>query len=547
MGKDVGPAPWSFSRIKAFQTCPKQFYHVNVLKEFPYEETEAMRYGTEFHKAAEDFIRDGAPIPDRFGFARDALQVLADKPGEKICEQKLGLTAELEPCGFFDSNVWFRGIVDLLIIEDDVATIVDYKGLALDTPLPTPSGWTTMGEVKVGDTLFDMDGKPCTVVGKSEIKNIDCYRITFDDNSEVVCDHEHLWRLSDGSVKRVTEITWGSNGKQRLDVPCIDVAKPLHVNNVDLPVDPYVMGLWIADGTRGTGSISKPDPFIWDEVQSRGYPVNMDSGAAGGCPTRTVKGLRSQLRKAGFISEKRIPAVYLRASEAQRMDLLRGLMDGDGSANPTRKQCVYMTTDPTLANQVAELLRSLGQRPSVATTDQYGFGLHVIAYPVSFRPVNINPFLLPRKADKVDPAWGPGRSDRRRIDRIEKIDSVPTQCISVNSPTHTFLCTEHMIPTHNTSKSSRYAEKGQLELMALSIFRHYPQVKTIRAGLLFVIVNDLVKAKYEKSGQKDLWRKWIAEYARMEKAFETGVWNPKPSGLCKRHCPVVECAHNGVN
>jgi RecB family exonuclease len=118
---------WSFSRLKAFMTCPKQFYHVNVLKQFPFQETEAMRYGTEFHKAAEDFIRDGTPVPERFDFARPALEVLAAKPGDKLCEQKLGLTAELEACGFFDNNVWFRGIVDLLIIDGDRAFIVDYK------------------------------------------------------------------------------------------------------------------------------------------------------------------------------------------------------------------------------------------------------------------------------------------------------------------------------------------------------------------------------------------------------------------------------------
>jgi len=224
MSKPATPAPWSFSRIKAFETCPKQFYHVNVLKQFPFQETEAMRYGTEFHKAAEDFIRDGTPVPERFAFARPVLESLAAKPGDKLCEQKLGLTAELEPCEFFAKDVWFRGIVDLLIIDGEDAWIVDYK----------------------------------------------------------------------------------------------------------------------------------------------------------------------------------------------------------------------------------------------------------------------------------------------------------------------------------TGKSARYAEKGQLELMALSVFRHFPQVKNIRAALMFVIANDFVKAKYEKSGQKDLWKKWLSNYDSMDKAFDTGVWNPKPSGLCKRHCPVTECPHNGV-
>lgn len=224
MTKPPSPAPWSFSRIKAFETCPKQFYHVNVLKQFPYVETEAMRYGTEFHEAAEHFIRDATPVPQRFAFAQPVLDALAAKPGRKLCEQKLGLNANLEACEFFDKDVWFRGIVDLLIIDDGVATVVDYK----------------------------------------------------------------------------------------------------------------------------------------------------------------------------------------------------------------------------------------------------------------------------------------------------------------------------------TGKSARYAEKGQLELMALAVFQHFPEVKTVRGGLLFVIAKDFVKASYERSERRDLWKKWLSNYGSMEKAFETEVWNPKPSGLCKRHCPVTECPHNGV-
>jgi hypothetical protein len=120
-------APWSFSRIKAFDTCPKQFYHTYILKEFPYEETDATRYGNEFHKAAELFIRDGKPIPERFAFARTTLEALAAKPGDKHCEYKFGLTRDLQPCSFFAKNVWFRGVIDLAIIDGDRAFIVDYK------------------------------------------------------------------------------------------------------------------------------------------------------------------------------------------------------------------------------------------------------------------------------------------------------------------------------------------------------------------------------------------------------------------------------------
>lgn len=220
-------APWSFSKAKAFDTCPKQFYHVNILKEYPFEETDAMRYGTEFHKACEDYIDKEKSLPKKFGFIEPTLDALNKKRGVKICEKKLGLTEDLEPCSFFDKKVWFRGIADLIIVDvlAGVAWVIDYK----------------------------------------------------------------------------------------------------------------------------------------------------------------------------------------------------------------------------------------------------------------------------------------------------------------------------------TGRSSKYADKGQLELMALSVFKHYPEVTKIKAGLLFVVAGSLIKETYEIDSESILWEKWLAKYANMKVAFDREVWNPRPSGLCKRHCPVMECPHNGSN
>jgi len=220
-------APWSFSKAKAFDTCPKQFYHEKILKEYPFEETEATRYGTEFHKACEDYIGKDTPLPKKFGFIEPTLEALNNKRGVKVCEKKLGLTEDLEPCDFFDRRVWFRGIADLIIVDilAGVAWVIDYK----------------------------------------------------------------------------------------------------------------------------------------------------------------------------------------------------------------------------------------------------------------------------------------------------------------------------------TGRSSKYADKGQLELMALSVFKHYPQVTKVKAGLLFVIAGSLIKETYEIDSESILWEKWLAKYAKMKIAFDKEVWNPRPSGLCKRHCPVMECPHNGSN
>ena len=100
---------------------------------------------------------------------------------------------------------------------------------------------------------------------------------------------------------------------------------------------------------------------------------------------------------------------------------------------------------------------------------------------------------------------------------------------------------------YKTGKSARYADKGQLELMALSAFKHYPEVETVRAGLLFVVSEDLIRDRYALEDETALWDKWMNNYDNMQSAFDNDVWNPKPNGLCKKWCQVVECPHNGRN
>ena len=121
--------PWSYSKLKAFETCPKQFYHMKILKEYPVVESDAMRYGTDVHLACEEHIRDNKPIPKKYSYVQPSLDALKRKKGKKLCEYELGLTEDLQPCGFWDEDVWFRGIADLIILneEDGIAWVVDYK------------------------------------------------------------------------------------------------------------------------------------------------------------------------------------------------------------------------------------------------------------------------------------------------------------------------------------------------------------------------------------------------------------------------------------
>lgn len=113
-----------------------------------------------------------------------------------------------------DYYLTVRGTMDLIVKEDEETLhLVDYKGLSLDTKIPTINGWTTMKDVKVGDVLYDMYNNPTKVIGKSEVKNLPCYKLSFrssiGESESIVCDNEHLWRMVNGEVKPVTSIIAG--------------------------------------------------------------------------------------------------------------------------------------------------------------------------------------------------------------------------------------------------------------------------------------------------------------------------------------------------
>lgn len=118
---------WSYSSIKTFEQCPKKYFHLKVAKDVKDEPGEAADYGTAVHLAAEEYIRDGKPIPEKFAFMRPIVERLAALPGEKHAELKLGIRKDFSPCDFFAKDVWWRGIADLLVVDGHRAWCVDYK------------------------------------------------------------------------------------------------------------------------------------------------------------------------------------------------------------------------------------------------------------------------------------------------------------------------------------------------------------------------------------------------------------------------------------
>lgn len=123
------PIKWSFSSLKTFQQCPKKYYHTKVAKDVKEPDTQATLYGKSVHTAAEEYIRDGKELPPQYAYVKDTLDALAAIPGTKLCEEQLGLTKDLEPCAFDAPEAWWRGIADLVILDEvnELAWSVDYK------------------------------------------------------------------------------------------------------------------------------------------------------------------------------------------------------------------------------------------------------------------------------------------------------------------------------------------------------------------------------------------------------------------------------------
>lgn len=330
------------------------------------------------------------------------------------------------------------------------------KGLALDTPIPTVDGWTTMGEIKAGDIVFDMHGRQTKVLGVSEVKNIPCYRITFSNGETVVCDDEHLWCAAVGSsassqrkdgwpVYKVNELF---DLKAKGIAVTMPVAGVLECDWADVPVDPYVLGFWLGNGGVDKGTVTIND-FDYEEVTSR-VAKRYELGAAykekGRATTVCFKKLKVELRSLGVLKEKHIPMSYLRLPEEQRRALLQGLVDSDGHLCKDRGNAIYATTSLRLAKDVYELVCSLGEVPRMKKLQNTGYGKVCNYFTVEWKP-SFCPSYVERKSEKFrERKVGVYRS----VKSIEKIESVPTRCIGVDSETKTYLCSRSMIPTHNT-------------------------------------------------------------------------------------------------
>lgn len=358
------------------------------------------------------------------------------------------------------------------IMENDTRFQIVCCGRRFGKALPTietvltPRGWIQNGELKVGDEVIGVDGKPQEVEGVYPQGELDSYRVTFNDGSTVDCSEDHLWTVRTRTpeyrrpwrtltlreiMDRGLEVRKGLKFK-------IPAVAPIEFEEKELPIDPYVLGVILGDGCIRANSVSftSADEEIVSEMRRLcGAEVVHRERYDYGCVERLSSGnsLLSNLRELNLTGkrswEKHIPDEYKYASISQREALLQGLMDTDGWAETTN-QVALSSASEQLRDDVRELMRSLGGRPISwlkKTT-------HRDAYLVQGSlPPDIKPFRLKRKAARYTPTK---LTFDRSIVSIEKTGRTEMQCIKVSKEDGLFVTKDYAV-THNTVVGAKKA------------------------------------------------------------------------------------------
>jgi replicative DNA helicase len=413
------------------------------------------------------------------------------------------------------------------------------KALALNTRLATPTGWTTMGVVQVGDQLLGADGKPTTVTAATEVlSGRPCYEVQFDDGSAIVADELHQWLTQTRRSRRAAQAAGvpaatGSEVRTTREIAqtlqckttdgrlnhAVAVASPLNLPDAELLIAPYLLGVWLGDGHSAGARLTTADPEIPMYIEAAGYRVDKTSGRylysvrlperpavadrtcvvcgtpftpltaqvrtcgrVCGCraryvtesvpaptcqrcggPTTTGFGLcsgcnathgsvQAQLRTLGVLKNKHIPVSYLRASEAQRRELLAGLLDTDGTVMSCGS-VQFTSTSRRLADDVQELILSLGYRCGRFEKRVRGRSESSSTAVTLTFSTSDGVFRLERKrlALKERHRKSSPRASTRFITAVRRIESVPVRCVEVDNVDHLYLAGESMIPTHNST------------------------------------------------------------------------------------------------
>jgi ATP-dependent Zn protease len=388
--------------------------------------------------------------------------------------------------GRLGRHVWFRtptkqdrlDIFDLYLAKvdhdeeldrparrDEIARITSGYAQSLDAKLLTPTGWTTMDKIEVGDRVIGAGGGATKVVGVHPRGEMDVFEVRFNDGTRTRCTADHLWTV-ESQDPRMTPRTFAlseilrrgllwSPGGSRFYLPKIGPAQ--FESEAELPLDPYLLGLLLGDGgfTDATPDFCTADEENRAAVEAlvpagvalmRHGPMNwhLSSGSRRGIPRGQANPVTQALRNLHLWgvrgSGKFVPTTYKFASTDTRLAVLQGLMDTDGSRDYRRGNgAEFYSSSRALADDVAFIVRSLGGTARVkAKRAGWRVALDL--------PDGIVPFRLSRKAADYRVSRKPFR---KRIVSVELVGTQPVQCITVDAEDGLYI-TDGFTVTHNS-------------------------------------------------------------------------------------------------
>lgn len=375
------------------------------------------------------------------------------------------------------------------------------KLCADSTPILTDNGWTIHGELKIDDFVFHPNGKRIKVVGigKKDYANLE---VEFSNGEKIKCHKEHEWTVYDRGLARwktietqdIQKTKYYSGGRSRFQLSNINAVEFL--NNEELPLEPYFFGAWLGDGTSTAPNITSELKDI-DIINNITYNANKvfvhkDTGV----PTYSFshQGIIQKIRNLGCYNNKHIPDIYKFSSIENRLKLLAGIIDTDGSKDKHSRYRI-VTVSKHLADDIAEVITGLGMRPYIMIQQPHlstsGIQGKQVTYSIGFQPTMEIPVAL----------------ERKRVSRIVKQNMVgivsikecePEQgnCIQVDSEDGLYLVGKTLLPTHNSETASR-------KFPAHYLFKnpsHHVGLTSYSAELAYTLSRD-ARNNYEHTGR----------------------------------------------
>lgn len=443
--------------------------------------------------------------------------------------------------------------------------------LSLDSRLFTENGYTTIKDCKVGDYIYGPDGKLSRIYAKSEIFHKPMYELVLKDGRKLKVSEDHINSLeeryrdyenSKGTFNgyRSVELTtkellnknlfrvitvkpnkYYPNGYiQKQPIYWVKNTEPVEYPEKDFPVDPYTVGLLLGDGgcsIRANGTFTVRLTGLEEDWDT--YLVNIPykigklyrDTRSSKVITRGICGIKDKVAEIGINTiyyKKAVPREYLFGSIEQRLALLQGLMDTDGTVYKTGR-VAFTSTSEQLVNDVAYLVRSLGGAAFIHRGSEPK-GNRLPYYTVRIQ-INMPIFKLPRKLNRLQHVY----KDQVAVIAINRIADEPSQCIGIDNPSHQYLA-EDFFRTHNTGLrgTKRYGKRPQI-----CVIDDLISDESAKSKLVMTLIKDTIYNGVEHA--LDPRRRLIifngtpfnSEDPIIE-AVESGAWEVNVYPICER-------------